>query len=338
MLIPFKEMKNRVQQRILNDCTSTSDNINDLLPKLGHWINERYERALEAKPWPQLIKKGSLSIVASQKGYVLPRDFGKAIKFIDTTNGYAIQEISAHEYIRLHAGALDVSDNVQTGDPVRFYQVGEYTVKAELSQAEKVSIVSTSSSDSSPLIIQIIGEVSGTEVAESVVVTGTSAVQSTNTWDTDQKLQISVATNDGSTQTVDGVITVTGDTSGTVLTAISEFDYATPYRWIEVSPTPKSSGTQPTWDLWYRRRFRALVNDGDLPMVDLCTAIIQGAYADALREDGQEQQAIIADQQYVAQVEEIWANVNTGDLVEQFIPQSRDVYTVTDYGRTVYSD
>lgn len=338
MLTTFKEMKRRVQQRLLNDCTSTADSINDLLPKLGVWINERYERIWEAKPWQQKIKNSTLTIVASQKQYVLPRDFGQMMTVFDQTNGKPIKEGSIQEHIRFRAGALDQASNIQTGDPVRFYPIGTYTVKAELSQAEKISIVSSDAADVSPLVVRIVGEVSSTEVAENKVITGTTSVDSGNTYDSGQKLHISIGTNDGSTPSITGVITVTGATSGDTLAVISSFDLATPYQWIEVSPTPKASGTQPTWSLWYRKRFRELVDDNDMPQLDCCQAIIIGAYSDGLREDGQEAQADSADVKFTGLVEELWASQNSGDKIEQFIPMSGEMVTIDEFGRQIYAD
>lgn len=334
MLTTFREMQRRVQQRIQNDSSSVSDSINDLLPKLKVWTNERYERIFEAKPWRQLIKKSTLSIVASQTDYVLPRDYGRIISIFDQTNGLPIQESSVQEHIRFRAAVLDVTGDVQTGDPKDYFKIGEYTVKAEIgNSAEKVALVSSSSADVSPLVVHIVGLVSTVEVSEDVVVTGTSSVQSTNTYDANQKLQITIGTNDGTEPELSGVITASGATSSTVFAQISKFDIGTPYTWIRVSPTPKATGTQPTWDTWYRRRFRRLISDNDVPIFDCCTAIIQGVYSDALREDGQESAADSADNKFVGLVEELWANENTGDRLEQFIPYSFDVYKVDEYQR-----
>jgi len=334
----YKEIQRRVQQRIQNDVTSTSDTINDFIPKMKVWINERYERIIEAKPWHSLVRTDTLTIVASQKEYALPRDFGQVVSFFDKTNGLPMKEISLQEHIRNHASALDQVGNIQTGDPTRYYRIGEFTSKAKISSAETIALVSTSSSDASPLVVHIKGKVSGAEVQEDVILTGTSTATSSNTYDADQRLEISIGTNDGTTPELTGVVTVSGSTSSTVYSVISEFDLAQPYWWIEVSPTPKATGTQPTWDLWYKKRFYPLKDDNDIPEIDCVKEIIQGVYSDALREDGQPNEANVEDQKFIGMVEELWASQQNPNQVEQFIPQDRDVQLSDDFGRTVFLD
>ena len=334
MITTRREIKRRVQQRILNDCDSTSDPVNDLFPKLDAWINERYERIWNAKPWTQKTDKRPLQIVASQKSYTFPRQVGDIIKVFDKTNGKPIKETSVHDHIRQHAGALDQASSVLTGDPVRFYPIGSFTCKAELSQAETITVVSTSASDVSPLIVRVVGEVSGTESPEDIVLTGATSASGSVTFDASQKLSISIGTNDGSVPQLNGVVTVTGTTSGDTFSVISSFELATVYKWIEVSPTPKATGTQPVWDVWYRRGFQPLINDNDVPLLDCTTALIQGVYSDALREDGQEVAADNADIKFGGLVEELWSNQNTGDLVEQFMPDNTENLVIDDYGRT----
>jgi len=339
MITTFKEIQRRVQQRIMNDDTSTSDTFNDILPKIKVWINERYDRLIKSKPWPERVKKTDLTIVASTVGYGLNRDIDIAgiIAVFDVTNGLPIKRIRVGEHIRSHASALDQTDNVQTGDPTRFYPVGKYTVKAAIgTTAEKANCASLSASDVSPLVVHIKGLVSSVEMEEDVVLTGATAVDSTNTWDASQKLEVSIGTNDGTIPQLNGTVTVKGTTSGTVFTKISEFELVTEFDWIEVSPTPNSSGTMPTWNIWHRRKYQPLVNNNDIPMFDCTEALVQGAYSDALREDGQENESNYADQKYAGLVEELWANSQNPDEIEQFIPQKRDAMLIDDFGRSVY--
>jgi len=339
MLTTFKEIQRRVQQRIQNDTTSTSDTINDLIPKLKVWINERYDRVLRAKPWECLKKSYSLQIVASQKSYALNRDIGIITSVFDKTNGRVIKRISLEEHIRNNASALDVADNVQTGDPTQYYHTGLNLVKNAIgSSAEKVSVVSTSASDVSPLVVHIKGLVSSIEVEEDVILTGTSSVDSSNTYDASQKLEVSLGTNDGTTPEAAGVITVSGKTSGTVFTKISEWEIATEYQWIDVVTTPKSSGTQPVWDIHYLRKHIPLKNNNDIPILDCSNELVTGAYADALREDGQEGEANTQEQLFAGYVEELWASQHNPYDIEQFIPYDRNAYITNDYGRTNYLD
>lgn len=336
MLTTFKEIQRRVQQRIQNDDTNTSDTYNDLIPKLKVWINERYERIYKSKPWNDLIATTTLTIVASQKPYALNRDIGEIIAVFDKTNGLPIQGISVAEHIRNRASSLDQTDNIQTGDPTTYYPIGIYTVKAQTgASAEKVDIVSSTSDDSSPLVVHIKGLSSSVEIEEDLGVNGTTTATSVNTYDANQKLEISLGTSDGTTPAPVGTITVDGNTSGNVLTKISKYELVTEYQWIEVSPKPKSSGTQPTWDIWYRKRFQPLVDDNDIPLLDCVNPVVYGAYADALREDGKENEAALAEQQFVAFVEELWASTQNPNAIEQFTPFNRDAALIDDFGRVI---
>ena len=337
-LTTFKEMQRRVQQRILNDSTATSDTINDFIPKCKVWINERYERIVRSKPWEYLNKETELQIVASQEDYAMPRSYDAAgfVSAFDATNGIRITYTSAAENNRFSAVSHDVTDSTLTGNPLRFYNIGQHTTKTQTgSAAEKVGVTSTSSSDVSPLVVHIKGLSSSVEIEEDVILTGVTEAQTTNTYDADQKLEISLGTNDGTTPVPVGTITADGVTSSNVLTKISKFTLATTYQWIRVSPTPKSTGTQPLWKFWHRRKFEPLTDDNDIPIFDCVNAIIVGTYADALREDGQETVADTSEMRFVALVEELWDNTHNPDQIQQFIPQQSTGLYVDEYNRTI---
>jgi len=175
--------------------------------------------------------------------------------------------------------------------------------------------------------------VSGVEMSEDVVLTGTTAVQSSNTYDASQKLRINTGTNNKVRKSIAGVVTASGATSATVFSKISPAEYAPQYRWIRVNPMPKSTGTQPTWLIWYSKRIQPLVNDNDVPIIDVCNALVQGIYAEGLREDGQINEANLADQLFASYVSEKQLADVGPNIVEQFIPEDADSYSTGDFGR-----
>lgn len=336
MLITFKEMQTRVQRRISNMDTSTS-NANDLLPKIKDWINERYDRIIRYYSWKELIGKYSLQIVASQRDYCLQRDVGNIVSVIDTTNGRSIEEMAIQQYARDRQVILDTNGSIDQGDPTAYYLNGESLVQSTTgATAEKVSVESSSASDITPIVVHIVGKVSSVLTSEDIVLTGASAVQSTNTYDASQRLDVSIGSNDGSINNLNGKITVTGVTSSNVIAIIDKFSKSQTYKWIGVSPLPNSSGTQPTWDVYYTRMILPLVNDNDVPILDCCQEIVQGAYSDALREDGQENEANTAEQKYTMLIDELVASRNNPDTIEQFTPYSRQINVNTDFGRYLY--
>lgn len=333
----FKEIQRRVQQRVQNDSTATTDTYNNFLPKCKVWINEAYERILRAKPWHELIRKTTLTIVASTKQYSLNRDVKDIITVFDETNSNPIAETSVEEYIRTRASTFDQAGNVLTGDPTEFFQIGTYLCENKIysTAAEGVSVSSSSSSDISPLRLLIRGIVSGVEVEEEVTLQGSTSVNSSNTYDAGTFISLSIGTNDGSIPSIQGVITVVGRTSAIVYTKIAPRTICTEYKWIEVSPTPPSSGTMPTWDIWYRRVYPELEEDNDVPLIDCTHEIIQGAYAAALREDGQEQNAQVADEKFIGMVDELWASRQNPNKIEQMIPYSREDFLTLDFNRQI---
>jgi hypothetical protein len=334
MIIPFVEILRRAGAKLSNTSTSTS-NANDLYPKLKDWCNERYERTIDTFPWSGALNNKTLQIVASQSEYVLDRDVGKIWVAFDQTNGRAIKESQIQSHYRFTAPSTDQSGNLYTGDPDSFYQVGMFSVKASIgTTAEKVSVVSSAVADLSPNVVHVTGLVNGVELSEDIVLTGTTAVQSSYTYDASQKLRINTGTNNGVRKTIVGIITVSGVTSSTVFSQISPAEFAPQYRWIRVSPTPKATGTQPTWLIWHTKRIQPLVNDNDVPIIDICNCLVQGVYAEGLREDGQINEANLADQLFASYVSEKQLADTGPNIIEQFIPESGDLYYSGDFGRT----
>lgn len=335
MIITFRDILRRAGARLSLTSTSTSD-ADDLYPKLKDWSNERYERIYNSFPWNGALEQTTKLLVASTTDYALARDIGKIWSIYDTTNGQKITWKDVQRHDRFFAEDLDTTGNVVVGDPRRAYPIGKYTVKAAIgATAEKVDVVSTSTSDITPTVVHITGLVGSVEVSEDIVLTGTVAASSSNTYDALQKIRVSTGTNDETRDPVVGKITVDGNTSGTVFTLISPQEIAPIYQWIRVSPTPKSSGTQPTWRIQYTKRVQMLINDNDIPILDVGVALIEGVVAEGLREDGQIQEAELAEGRFVAMVQELqWADTNW-NVVEQFSPADTELKQTLDYGRVV---
>lgn len=328
-------MQRRVGEKIQN--TSTGTGVNDLITKSKNWINERYHRIIRGFPFEENLGNQEMTIVASQRAYAMDWEIDKIWAIFDSTNGKVITIRDPQYYVRNRALDLDQTGNVQVGDPTMCYPIGTYYVKAETggTTGEKITVVSTSgtTTDGTSQVVRVRGLVSDAVTYEEIALTGTTAGTSTNTWDDDQKLTLSIGTTDGSIKTVAGIVTVTGATSGSVLAKISPYDIATQYRWFEVSPLPKASGTQPTWRIFYSKRLQPMINNNDIPILDCCNEIVQGAYCDALKEDGQDWET--EEQNWVAMCQELYADQQIPGRLEQFQPDSADLIQTLDYGRTI---
>jgi len=334
MLVTYKEMQRRVGEKIQN--TGTGTGVNDLITKVRNFINERYHRIMRGFPFEENLGDTTLTIVASQRAYAMDWDIDKIWTIHDQTNGKTVPIKDVQYYVRNRAVDLDQAGNVQTSDPTLCYPVGTYTVKAAIgATGEKVTAISSSdaSTEKTTQIVRISGLVNSVMMQEDIVLNGTTGVDSSNTWDASQKLTISVGTSDGSIKTVVGAITVDGTTSGTVFTVISPRDIASQYKWYEVSPLPKATGTQPTWRIFYSRRLQPMTDNNDIPVIDCCNEIIQGAYVDALKEDGQNYET--EEQIFIGMVQELYNDQAIPGRIEQFIPQSGDYIQTLDYGRVI---
>jgi len=335
MILTFREILRRIGARVSNTSTSTSE-ADDIYPKIKDWVNERYERLYDSFPWRAGLANTTLTLTASTLDYALNRDIWKILSVYDQTNGKIILESDVQSHIRFHAEDLDQTGNVAVDAPKRYYSAGDYTVKAEIgTTAEKITVLSTESGDTSPNCVSVTGLVNGVELAENITLTGTTSAESSNTYDASQKLRVSVGATTTDRKSITGVITISGATSSTVFAEISPFEYAAEYRWIRVSPKPESSGTQPTWLIWYTKRLQRLYRINDIPIIDVSLALIEGATAEAYREDGIFAEADKAEQRFVEIAREKM-NADTGpNLIEQFVPRDTELIHTLDYGRVI---
>ena len=118
----YKRLQVRVMAIVQNTSTSTS-NANDLLPKVKDWIRTRYDRIMRSFPWDELNRSYNLSVTASTRDYSLRHDVEQIIKIWDTTHGFEITALDIRDHIRFNAINLEVSGNVQTGNPDQWVKV-----------------------------------------------------------------------------------------------------------------------------------------------------------------------------------------------------------------------
>jgi len=329
MLLTFRELQRQVQAKLQNTDTSVTA-ANDLLPKIKDWINIRYMRIYRSFFWEESIDNYDLTIVASTEEYAFDRDVGEIIGIFDKTNAKTIEQDTILGHMRYKANSLDKTGNIVTDNPTRWRPTGVFTVKnAIAASAEKIRCVSDDAADVSPESVRITGLVSSVEIGNDITLTGTSTADSTDDFDATQKINVSVGTTDGTRKGTAGKITVSGATSGTVFAVISPFESAHKYQWFKVSPKPKSSGTQAVWEIWYQKAFRNLNENNDIPIFDCSAEIAQGAFADALREDGLEQEANVAEQIFVTMVGELQAVKKNHTFADQFRPVSGPINRFT---------
>lgn len=317
----YKRIQVRAQAAVQNVETSTS-NANDLLPKVKDWCRTRYDRILRAYSWNELIRSYNLSITSGTRDYSLRYDLESIIKMWDTTHGNEITAYDIRDHIRFNAINLEVSGNVQTGNPDQYIDIGSKSVSALLSIADQVQVISTSASDVTPMVIYIKGEVNGLPLGESLTLTGTSAVTSVNTYDSGTELIVSAGTSNGTLQDLVGIVTVREKTTTTnVLAKLAPNERAPLYKWIRLSVMPSTSFTAQTW---YKKRWYPLSNDNDIPLIPCANEIIEGVIADALWEDGQSTAAASQESKFANLVKELWISTRPKNLITQIVPDNGD--------------
>jgi hypothetical protein len=304
---------------VQNTSTSTS-NANDLLPKVKDWCRTRYDRILRAYAWSELVRSYNLSVTAGTRDYALRYDLEDIIKMWDVTHGQEITAYDIRDHIRFNAINLEVTGNVQTGNPDQYIDIGSKSVSALLSTADQVQVLSSSASDVTPMVIRITGEVSGIAVSENITLTGTSAATSSNTYDSGSELTITAGTSDGTLQDLIGVVTVREKTTTTnVLAKLAPNERAPLYRWIRFSVMPASAFTAQTW---YKRRWMPLVNNNDAPLIPCANEIVEGVIADCLAEDGQD--STMQEKKFTNMVTELWISRRPKNLIQQIVPDNGD--------------
>lgn len=321
----WKRIQVRAMAIAQNTSTSTT-NANDLLPKVKDFGRTRYDRILRSFPWPEITKSYNLSATASTRDYALRYDLESIIKIWDATHGQELIEQTVQDYIRFVAPIEEVAGNVQTGQVDKYVDIGSKSVSALMSTADQVQVLSTSSSDVSPMVIRITGESNGMPLSENITLTGVTAATSVNTYDSGAELTISAGTSDGTLQDLVGVVTVREqDTTSNVLAKLAPNERAPYYKWIRFNPTPASAFTA---TIWYKKRWYPLVNDNDVPIVPCANELVEGILADILWEDGQEGAAQAQESKFAKSVTELWFSRRPRNLITQMVP---------DYGDAAYS-
>jgi hypothetical protein len=306
---------------VQNTSTSTA-NANDLLPKVKDWCRSRYDRILRAFPWGELNREYTLSVTAGIRDYALRHDLEDIIKMWNATHGYEVTAQDIRDHVRFNAISQDVIGNVQTGNPSTYVDIGSKSCSALLSTADKVQVLSSSASDVTPVVIRIMGEVNGMPVAESITLTGVTAVDSANTFDAGAELTITAGTSDGTLQDLVGVVTVREKTTtSNVLGKLAPSERAPYYRWIRFGVTPAESFSA---KVWYKRRWLPLTNDNDAPLIPCANEIVEGVIADAFWEDGQENAAQAQESKFTNAVKELWIARRPRNLITQIVPDGGD--------------
>ena len=232
---------------------------------IGRFINRRYFQILRATNWKNIKPDYSFATVSGTQNYALPDDFGKEIACTDVTNKLGLAKNDLEELYRLYPEALTAAGSAER------YAIYTDVVKAQPTSASVLAIVSSSASDTA-ITVHIKGIANSVEVYESVTLTGTSAVNSANSYTSIKSISKSAASV--------GYVTITSNSAAVTNALIPRETLETRYKLIRLHYVPSSVATI---SLPYIIKPMPLSQTYDYPLLDIGDLIELGSIADAWR-------------------------------------------------------
>ena len=292
----FADMKTNVGLELQDTSTAFSTMI-------GKFLNRRYFQCLRYINWDAISPAYTVTLVDGTQDYALPRDFGKAIYAVDSTNNITYEEV------RFDDLAGDPSSIYQEGGADK-YTIYESPVAVQPTAASAVTIVSTSASDTATTVT-IRGTVGGIGRSETITLTGVTPAVGSLSFS-----HISAISKDA---TVGGV-TITCN-SQTVAVMEPELKVVR-YKLIRFMPIPSAAATV---TIPYHILPLPLTNDDDVPVIDIDDCLEAGARADGWRYKRQGQKASVEEQNYQTLMSDyVYSLENKPNMVQQFKVQPYD--------------
>lgn len=241
---------------------------------LKGYCNNAYFEILRRLNWDSLNLDYYFSTVVGTQDYVLPSDFGREMYLYDATNKIYIPWISLPELVEKFPETLLTQGSVER------YTTFSDVVRAQPSTASALSIVSSSTADTTQTVRVKGTDANDIELDESVTLTGTGAVATTNTYKTIRSITKSAVTT--------GRITITSNSAAVTnaVLAPAVLDYKVTKCRLHQIPSSILTCRFP-----YHIRPFPLSNDNDVPGFDCADGIELGATMHAWRYKRQFQKA-----------------------------------------------
>lgn len=255
----LSEMTAEVGRFIGDSGTTAATKIKDSLNKWYAYVSKQWV-------WPSLIilDESGVSTTAGSSRLYLPKRVDRVYFLYSTTLDAAAIHRHADQFFN-RVGTLADSSGVFTD----FADVGELGRKADFSStAELLSVSSSSASDTTQTVV-IRGVSSGEEILEEVTLSGTTPVDTTNTYS-----DLYSVSCDGSNA---GVISVSGKVSATTYAALAPRERTARYRVLRISGIPSSAETL---KIFGRKRVNRLSYDNDVPEIPVSQVLVEKAAAE----------------------------------------------------------
>ena len=276
---------------------------------------ETGEKSSEAKIEIESVSNDAYTVLGFSAGstrgsggskYGLPLYARTDLNIDDPNNDRSLVEITSREFDKSFPGSTD------TGDPFNYYNLGKFGVQYQPTTDSTITIVSSSTSDTSNFFVTVTGfDSNDVFVREKLTVNGTSNVTGSVSFSRIERVVKTANTG----YTFSGNITVK-DSSSATLSVIPLWVDSPEYVWIEFYPTP---------DVARRYVLRAsawkpdLVKDEDWPDIDdyFHNLILYGAGVEVLPSFGKDDTAMLFKQMYTERISEYRSGVKRDSNLTQ---------------------
>jgi len=246
-----------------------------MLALIQNYLNDRLKEVYSRLKLQGTIRTDySFPTVGGTEDYVLPQDFDSELTVIDITNKRNLMRLDMQQTVGTFQGQIN-----DTGTTTH-YAIIDRTVLAQPSSASTISVVSSSTSDTSQKVFIRGFDTNGYEDYEEVTLNGTTPVASSGTYVRIKQISKSAVTV--------GTVTLTSN-SGAVTNAVLSrpmLDYR-----IKIMRLIQIPASVFTVECNYIPGFLEMTQTYDYPLVDCADVLEAGATADALRYKRQYQKA-----------------------------------------------
>lgn len=220
------------------------------------FINLALQEIFNARLWTWRRRKTTLATVAGQEDYNLDEEVDQIALLRQRTTPMKLVQMTDEEFYQ----QLPNLEDLGTSTP-RSYRLWEETgFSTNITTAEKITVASSSASDTSSFTVRVRGRDSnGLVVEETITLNGVTAVASATTYQASGLLAISKSA------ATTGTLTVSGNTSATVMARIAPTMIAPRFKRISLYPV---SNAAITLYMEYYETFRELIHDYDTPQMD----------------------------------------------------------------------
>ena len=220
-----------------------------------------------AWPWSWKRRKTTFSTVADQEDYRLDEEVDQIAILRQRTTPLVLLHVPDRKFYKVVPDPEDRGSGVS-----RYYRQWEETgFTASLAADDTIQVLSSSTSDGSGFSVRLVGRnTSGIVIGETLTLNGTTAVTSTNTFDSGSLMRVSKSAN------TTGVITVRRTTGATTLIQMAPTEASPRSKIISLYPIPSAVVTM---YLEYYERLHLLSAEADVPQLDpqWNWVVIQGA-------------------------------------------------------------